>query len=574
MWRAAWAPGGARRAESGRKEASDTFDIANLHRTNLNTSNLWGGGATAERLWRAAVLDARSTHAHTHTRQDMAAGGPVPAGGSTPTPTSTSTLLLLLVVACTGEIVILGTAYAFPLWLVGFKSDFSATQLQANVIGIVFYLSASCVGMPLAPVLLGRLSAAQAAAYVTGTCSLGFFLLYLLADHRLGHSNGVFVVLLVAIVIIMSSSGVWFSFAASKMMPHYHALLVSGILCVGISGGGALAGILFAYGGLSLADNLLVITGLQAAAAPLFTWFVAIHDRASQRQMVALASGIPNDSLGDKDADDVPLAQYSYTEWADGEARPVSSPDPPAASAATAAQPWRPFLAALMASVDFYLVVLLVVLKVGIGGSFMTNLGTILQTTLSPDASQDHINSRVGVAIIIANFGQLGGRLLITLFSLRPIRNNANINTVATLVVVSGMYIACFAGLLNLENTQTAVLVMAGVFGFAYGMMWTTSSALIALLPLVEPVPRLLALIFPFGGIGTLSLNLATGAIYDSHVSPHNTTTSTQSDSSNICYGRACYHDTYIVWLALSCALFITSIATAARLASKRAAEL
>ena len=59
-------------------------------------------------------------------------------------------------------------------------------------------------------------------------------------------------------------------------------------------------------------------------------------------------------------------------------------------------------------------------------------------------------------------------------------------------------------------------------FSPSYGAMWSTSSALIAFVPCPENVPRVLAVTFPFGTIGTVLLNVITGILYDQQANESN----------------------------------------------------
>lgn len=414
-------------------------------------------------------------------------------------------------------------------------------------------MSVSCLGVPLAPAVLARFSAITITVVATVVCAVAFTMMCMVAGGHVGHGTVAFVVLLLAIIKIMLQTGIFFSYAAAALMRHMNPLLASGLLCVGLATGGVACGALAYFSSLSLASNMLVLVIVQLVLMPLVIWGVVSDERRSTTRAARADAAQASAAVAEHDESKPLLAAAEQPPTAvnaspESKAMDEDGQGDLEAGPAAALPPWRQSLAEMAAAPGTYFVAAVVLLKVGIGSSFMTNLGTGIQATLpAATTTQQQADDKAALAVILVNFGQLLGRLGVTTSALAPLRGSANLTTLAVLLLVSLIYMTCMLALLLGPLHLHTFYVVCTIFSVSYGAMWSTTAALMPFLPSSVPLPRLFAVIFPFGGVATLVMNLVSGHIYDANT----------NKGSNACYGRSCYRDTYIMWLSCSAALFL-----------------
>lgn len=439
------------------------------------------------------------------------------------------------------QLTISGTVYAFPIWVIFFKGVFGITQTQTNVLGIAVYISVSMIGFQVAVKVLGVLKPWQTTFLFTVASMIGFALLYLVCRGTFnddGNSLLPFIMVSVAIVFIMVSLAVlytlFFGLLLNQFWGRKNLTWVNGSTNVMFAFGGVLGGCLFYFSSMSTEYDFLVLCIVQSVAVPLMT--AAVYSTTKHPFPPVEHINLANDAE---------IANANSTErdtllQDNGRQDAVLEVDEPEGLGA--------WLRATLSSPKYYIVILILFVKVGIGGTFTTNLGSIVTASLDPDTPDDEVDKKISLAVIYLNIAQLTGRLLYTFLGV--LKANPNMITMLSVAGVAVLYIACFLMQILMEHTYRNVLIMTCAFGIVYGAMWCTSSALIAFVPLNRNVSRALAVTQPFGGLGNIILNLLAGHLYDKHTYP----------GTNTCYGNVCYHESDLIMMGFSAALLLLSM--------------
>jgi hypothetical protein len=418
-----------------------------------------------------------------------------------------------------------------PFRLVQFKKVFDIGQTQANFIGITLYLSVCVVGIPLSAVVIPRTSPTALTAACAVSSLGGYTLLYTVARGLLGRTVAAFGGVLAAIVLILVPSGVLFSlaFGVMVMRPGMYGseniIFVTGVLNVSLALGGVAAGALFHWTGLGLDGNMLALVVVQAVAVLPVTGLVFVATRAPtgpESESAPLLSSSSSPNAGDVKGG---LVQ---------------------AVAAVPNDSMRHFLWATLRSPRYYHTVLLIALKVGIGSTFTTNIGSAVAATLPSTTSQADVESKISLVVILLNAAQLVGRLLFTMLSV--LGGNPNRKTVGSIMAVALAYIGCFWARRWAAPTYDNLVIITCAFGFTYGVMWCTSAGLVPFVPVSHNAPRVMAFTYPFAAVGTVSLNAIAGLLYDRHTSVRHE-----------CYGPECYRESDLVMMAVSAGLFLAA---------------
>lgn len=145
------------------------------------------------------------------------------------------------------------------------------------------------------------------------------------------------------------------------------------------------------------------------------------------------------------------------------------------------------------------------------------------------------------------NFAQLFGRVLFTTLSL--CRGNPNAWTLNAVYGVAIVYIGCFAARIYLPFTFDNLVINTCVLGVAYGLMWSTTSAMAKFVPLPKNVGRSLVMTNPVGVMGTVIFNTLAGMSYDRHAT-----------DNHECYGEKCFRDTDLIMIGLSGFVFVLAL--------------
>lgn len=473
------------------------------------------------------------------------------------TPEQKRRRIIFAAAACL-QTALFGTVYAFPLWLVHFKTLFSVSQLQANLIGVALYVSVSLIGIPFAPLILSLISPLVASTLCHVLLTASFTTMYFVSNGSFGYSNSGFTVLIVAIVVAMAALGVSFSLCLSILMREDmygkpNVAFVNGLINVMFALGGVVAGCLFYFSTLSLANNMLIIAICGGVSLPVMFLGVFISTRKPRPSYLQDEEHVVPDTEGESESTSVavvhtektPLILVNDENTHDGNVTINDGPQK-AAGSAQKQEGLCEFLRITLTSWRYYHVGLLILLKVGIGATFTTNIGTAIEASLPKDASPDYINDRVSFSIIMLNFAQLLGRLSFTLLAL--VKGNPNKKTISVIMFVATVYMASFAARLTVSFSYVNLVIILSVFGVAYGMMWCTTGGLVPFLPRSNNVPRVLAMTQPWGSAGNITLNLLAGLFYDQHTS-----------GGNSCYGHQCYYKSDMVMIGVSAGLFFIS---------------
>lgn len=320
----------------------------------------------------------------------------------------------------------------------------------------------------------------------------------------------------------------------SDMYGGDQTVFVSGIVNSLLAVGAVASSCLFMYTGLGLQENLLLIWSVQAAAWPLVTLCVYIATKPG----VEVTTAAREDS-SETISDLTPLLRApSLNDDRDPPLRRDQLDEEPAACG--------DYIVASLSTWRYYHAVLIMVLKVGIGSTFTTNLGSAVTATLSQTATEDYVDNKIATTVLCLNIGQLLGRLVFTSFALCG--GNPNVTTVASVCLVAVGYAACFAARVFLACEYENIVWITSFFGFFYGAMWATSGGMYRLAPYSERPERAFAVIQPPAAFSTLALNTFAGVMYDRHASKDHT-----------CFGHECYRDSDIVLAAMSGLLFLTA---------------
>lgn len=384
------------------------------------------------------------------------------------------------------------------------------------------------------------LSPAAATAIAAVLNAASYSAMYCVARGSLGHHTTAFAVLIAAIVVLMASAGIFYSMVFGVMMeptmygpPEIH--LANGLIMTAFALGGVIAGCLSYFAELGLANDLLVIVITQAALAPLIVLGVHLSTRAPSAAAETGSPSTESDPLLTADANEVNAAPQD----ADGTDEANPSQDDPVGCLA--------WFRGTLSSWRYYHTILIFMLKVGIGGTFTTNIGSAIAATLPPATSESEINKKISLVVIYLNFAQLLGRLLYTVV-LSRYRGNPNVATIVGVSLVGLAYAAIFAVRATFVYTYTNLTILASVFGVVYGIMWCTSGGLLPFAPYSKNVPRVLAVTQSTGGIGVIVLNTITGHFYDQ-----------QANADHMCYGSKCYHESDLVMIGISGTLVLVA---------------
>jgi len=207
-----------------------------------------------------------------------------------------------------------------------------------------------------------------------------------------------------------------------------------------------------------------------------------------------------------------------------------------------------PWLMGTLTSWRYYHVILIMILKVGIGSTFTTNIGSLVAAVLPSGTSEADLDNQVSLMVIWLNFAQLLGRLAYTLISTR-FTCNPNVVTISALMAVSVVYASVYAARILVPLTYTNLIITTCVFGFFYGIMWCTSGALVTFAPYSQNLYRVMAATQGFGGLGTIVLNMLAGYLYDEET----------TNGGHSCYGDKCYRLSDMVMIGTSVLLFLVA---------------
>mmetsp|Transcript_12707 Transcript_12707/g.32514 ORF Transcript_12707/g.32514 Transcript_12707/m.32514 type:complete len:508 (-) Transcript_12707:50-1573(-) len=461
------------------------------------------------------------------------------------------------------QIAIQGAIGAFPLWLVQYKRVFHINQAQTNVVGIALYASVQLVGVPAGGFVVGWGSPHGIATLFIALTFSGYGLLYFVASGALGNYLSAFAAVVIGVALIMIALGILFSLYFSVMTrPTMYGgdqtVFVSGIVNTSLAVGAVASSCLFLFTGLGLVYNLLVIWLVQAAAWPLVTavvWLTTHGDDGDRDGCGCLESG-GGDNAGHERPRSPSDGTILETEpllagrlsLNDGDVSPVTVSRPASSENEDFTEPEQcgDYLIASLSTWRYYHATLIMVLKVGIGSTFTTNLGSAIAAALSRDTPQTDIDDKVSTAVLCLNVGQLLGRLAYTSFAWCG--GNPNATTVLSVCLVAVGYGACFTARVLLDLTYGNLLYITCAFGFFYGTMWATSGGMYRLAPYSDRPERAFAVIQPAAGFSTFALNTLAGVFYDQH-----------AGADHMCYGKQCYYASDIILAGMSAALFFTA---------------
>jgi hypothetical protein len=405
--------------------------------------------------------------------------------------------------------------------------------------------------------------------------------LYAIACGNFGHHTMAFALLITAIVVMMASAGLFYSLAFGTMMrPDFYGppeiLLANGMIMSAFALGGVASGCLFYFTGLGLKGNMLIIAVLQAVMFPAVVAGVYTTTTSTSTATEVMDKS-SNDSNNNANSERAPLlprgedggggdtvdrgSMAVNADRADSNKEPLSAGDAATTNnnnnnnknddddeGGEEPEPERclPWLGATLSSWRYYHTILIIVLKVGIGGTFTTNIGSAVAASLPASTPESTVDSKISLVVICLNFSQLVGRLLYTLTSAG--RGNPNAVTIYAVMLVAVAYAACFTARILAPFTFESLLAITCAFGLFYGIMWCTTGGLLPFVPLAKNVPRVLAVTQSFGGIGNIVLNTLAGYLYDQ-----------QTTNGHTCYGKECYRMSDLIMIAVSGCLFLVA---------------
>lgn len=279
-----------------------------------------------------------------------------------------------------------GVAYSFPIYILDLKKVLSLTETMTNVLGVMVYATSSAVAIPLAPLLIHRhLRLLQVLSGLLAP--LGYFLLY--AVSRLWvEGQAALAVACVGIVALMLSVGFLFPYTVGRCMQKFgptSVTWVSALLNFGFAVGGLIASLIYYYLQPSLKGFLLGATITHAGGTTLCLCILAwMHEGVFDP-----TGGKPGSPNSGPAAAAEPLLGINAE--AQGPGKLAAGDDDPLLGSAKAlspqpeappdeAAPFSVVLKKVARSADYYLVCLVMFLKVGIGGAFTTNIGAIMET--------------------------------------------------------------------------------------------------------------------------------------------------------------------------------------------------
>eukprot|EP00038_Savillea_parva_P007306 m.169175 g.169175 ORF g.169175 m.169175 type:complete len:542 (+) comp13068_c0_seq1:105-1730(+) len=482
----------------------------------------------------------------------------------------------LYAVAAMPQLALQGTIYAFPLWLVAFKRILDTSQTQANIIGIAVYLPVLVIGLPLSSAILPHISMTTATLGVSVMNLASFGVMYAIAAGQFGHDNGAFTALIATVVVLQSTCGVCYSATYAFMMRDdvygpAAILTCNGMLNTAFAAGGVIAGCLFYFTALGLEGMFLALIGLQAAFLPLSLAIMYYTTSDAAHLRVAEATAWATPLIVNSDGATLPVEVDDDDVVRDGTTKPLLT----SASCSTTAtersalvtatfveddeyddedqdededdepEALLPWIVGSLSSWRYYHVILIMLLKVGIGSTFVTNIGSLVAAVLPQGTGETEIDNHVSLMVICLNFAQLLGRLVYTLVSTQC-TCNPNVVTMVALMAVSVVYASVYAARILMPLTYSNLVITTCVFGAFYGVMWCTSGALVAFAPYSKNLPRAMAATQGFGGVGTIVLNTLAGALYDRET----------AHGSHTCYGSHCYRLSDTVMIGVSLLLF------------------
>ena len=356
-----------------------------------------------------------------------------------------------------------GTLYSFPMWTTRLQAEFALNQAQTNAMGSVLY-AATLLGVVL-PFLLGRVRKMPlivplgAAGVVPQT--LGWALLWMVSTRLVGPPLPL---LLVASFLIGLGAGSIFTEIMSQsvlLMEDSSSLFVSSFYTLSFGVGGVASSFWLIFADLSFFFFLLfLLHGCVGLVASLLLWRLLVFSsyRGAESQVLLEASAR---------ARHVGLATLAKQFFSSGRS---------------------------------WLVLLIVFIKIGIGGAFAANMEDFVgQSGASFDAQY---------LTAFFNAGQTVGRLGTVLLGLW---RDLTVTVVGAVALSYAIILAVAAGV------PSAAFALSLVFSVAYGAMWSTTSSIVFCSSVTNRRQFLtLALfVFPLSGAGPIATNAVVGVIFD-----------------------------------------------------------
>jgi len=268
-----------------------------------------------------------------------------------------------------------GLAYSFPIFILDFKHVLALTETTTNVLGIMVYATVSLIGMPLAPPLIARhLGLLKVLAVVLAPG--GYFMLYSLSIGWIVPGRAAIAMACLGIVALMTSLGLLFPYCMGRCMEKYgptSATWVNALLNFGFASGGLIGSLVYYYLQPLLSHFLLAVTLTHAVGTTLCV--AALHVTHGPAPADTASASPASRAMQTESEESDPLLEGR---------RDTNSPEQ-IGFVASLPVPYSTVLWRMLRSVDYVLVCLIMFLKVGIGGSFSTNIGAILESKGATD---------------------------------------------------------------------------------------------------------------------------------------------------------------------------------------------